>query len=504
MSYTPEINVFRRYDWLYSLVTTTNNTATLFTTPDASRELADALGAPSQGEGVLTHGELVAFVNLLATIKYGCGGQGELPYVGSFSEFMPYSMSSMLPIDNGKIEICNEIDLGYVSSTTKRYMHALKLGELVCRHPQEFVILMDAIKAIRILIRNQYEFMPLHERYPGRIASVASSMMMHGETRGHSAFDFVNTLISSKRVGGNIVLNTGAVDPTNVSVTFECGANPPVMPDLAKKLVASSIDSLVANKRALHAHIERLGQDLAEERLKIENAAFRNAFSIVSKAIQNGWRLESDSGYQYVVYPDKIFVERVLYQGTVIPLPEELRELLWVEDIRIQLSSRDLRGHVNTARGFHPHRGGGYPEDNFQPYREYEETANMNHICIGDFNGKPIDHFVLIPEAFKTVSYSTMFGNFPATLIGFWLGSVPEMPEYYKELRDSDEYDDDDEDRYDDDESFVHYDDFGLGKFVSDDYAGILMRIMNGDESCEEGLGNVYSSKDGRVKSDAR
>jgi hypothetical protein len=82
VSYTPEINVFRRYDWLYSLVTTTNNTATLFTTPDASRELADALGAPSQGDLRVTHGDMVAFVNLLATIKYGGGSQVEIPFVG--------------------------------------------------------------------------------------------------------------------------------------------------------------------------------------------------------------------------------------------------------------------------------------------------------------------------------------------------------------------------------------------------------------------------------------
>jgi hypothetical protein len=163
----------------------------------------------------------------------------------------------------------------------------------------------------------------------------------------------------------------------------------------------------------------------ADDRLKRSmSAGIRNGLQLAATLYKQGWEQRTVNGVECFVYPKKVFVTTVAdsYHKR-FTVPEECRELLYVYDITVPIDST-LYGLSNSnlgvkARGFHPHRS----SSSESYYTEEAHTKDLNKVCIGDLDGKPIEKITELIETLSGAYAPSMNGGMAARCIDCFFGS---------------------------------------------------------------------------------
>ena len=154
--------------------------------------------------------------------------------------------------------------------------------------------------------------------------------------------------------------------------------------------------------RNYDGQITKLQHDLAAERANKYSSSLR----FIGRLYEQGWRL-TDTG-NGITFPGRIYAEHVLYSGKLYPLPDELREKFFVENLFVPINSsiRDV-----TGIGFFPH---------------VEETmgSNPSYVCIGDLGGMQFERILDLVGNLKTINVHSMFDNAATAAINCLIGHM--------------------------------------------------------------------------------
>jgi hypothetical protein len=148
--------------------------------------------------------------------------------------------------------------------------------------------------------------------------------------------------------------------------------------------------------------IAKLQNDLDTERAQ----KYTSSMKFISRLYEQGWRL-TDAG-NGITYPGRIYAEHVLYSGRLYPLPAELQEKFFVEDLFVPL---DTYIHDVVGRGFFPHV-------------ERTMGRNQSYVCIGDLGGARFERILDLVGNLKTINVHSMFDNAAATAINCLIGHM--------------------------------------------------------------------------------
>lgn len=154
--------------------------------------------------------------------------------------------------------------------------------------------------------------------------------------------------------------------------------------------------------RNYDGQITKLQHDLAAERANKYSSSLR----FIGRLYEQGWRL-TDTG-NGITFPGRIYAEHVLYSGKLYPLPDELREKFFVENLFVPIDSSI---HDVTGIGFFPHveRGMG---------------SNPSNVCIGDLDGMQFERILDLVGNLKTINVHSMFDNAATAAINCLIGHM--------------------------------------------------------------------------------
>src|SRR5690606_13615234 len=133
--------------------------------------------------------------------------------------------------------------------------------------------------------------------------------------------------------------------------------------------------------RNYNGQITKLHRDLAAERANKYSSSLR----FIGRLYEQGWRL-TDTG-DGITFPGRIYAEYVLYSGKLYPLPDELREKFFVENLFVPIDSSI---HDVTGIGFFPHV-------------ERVMGSNPSYVCIGDLGGMQFERILDLVGNLKTI-----------------------------------------------------------------------------------------------------
>ena len=154
--------------------------------------------------------------------------------------------------------------------------------------------------------------------------------------------------------------------------------------------------------RNYDGQITKLQHDLAAERANKYSSSLR----FIGRLYEQGWRL-TDTG-NGITFPGRIYAEHVLYSGKLYPLPDELREKFFVENLFVPINSsiRDV-----TGIGFFPH---------------VEKTmgSDPSYVCIGDLGGMQFERILDLIGNLKTINVHSMFDNAATAAINCLIGHM--------------------------------------------------------------------------------
>lgn len=154
--------------------------------------------------------------------------------------------------------------------------------------------------------------------------------------------------------------------------------------------------------RNYDGQITKLQHDLAAERANKYSSSLR----FIGRLYEQGWRL-TDTG-NGITFPGRIYAEHVLYSGKLYPLPDELREKFFVENLFVPINSsiRDV-----TGIGFFPH---------------VEKTmgSDPSYVCIGDLGGMQFERILDLVGNLKTINVHSMFDNAATAAINCLIGHM--------------------------------------------------------------------------------
>ncbi len=154
--------------------------------------------------------------------------------------------------------------------------------------------------------------------------------------------------------------------------------------------------------RNYDGQITKLQHDLAAERANKYSSSLR----FIGRLYEQGWRL-TDTG-NGITFPGRIYAEHVLYSGKLYPLPDELREKFFVENLFVPINSsiRDV-----TGIGFFPH---------------VEKTmgSDPSYVCIGDLGGMQFERILDLVGNLKTINVHSMFDNAANAAINCLIGHM--------------------------------------------------------------------------------
>jgi len=139
---------------------------------------------------------------------------------------------------------------------------------------------------------------------------------------------------------------------------------------------------------------------------------------------KQGWEIKTVSNMECFVYPKKVFVTTVVGNDRKrYPFPEDCKEIMYLYDITVPIEA-SLYGLSNSnlgvkARGFHPHRGSGSDS----AYSDLSHVKDLNRVCIGDLDGKPIEKIVDLIDTLSGAYQPSMMGNMASRCVTCLFGS---------------------------------------------------------------------------------
>lgn len=154
--------------------------------------------------------------------------------------------------------------------------------------------------------------------------------------------------------------------------------------------------------RNYDGQITKLHRDLAAERANKYSSSLR----FIGRLYEQGWRL-TDTG-DGITFPGRIYAEYVLYSGKLYPLPDELREKFFVENLFVPIDSSI---HDVTGIGFFPHV-------------ERVMGSNPSYVCIGDLGGMQFERILDLVGNLKTINVHSMFDNAATAAINCLIGHM--------------------------------------------------------------------------------
>lgn len=154
--------------------------------------------------------------------------------------------------------------------------------------------------------------------------------------------------------------------------------------------------------RNYDGQITKLQHDLAAERANKYSSSLR----FIGRLYEQGWRL-TDTGNR-ITFPGRIYAEYVLYSGKLYPLPDELREKFFVENLFVPIDSSI---HDVTGIGFFPHV-------------ERVMGSNPSYVCIGDLGGMQFERILDLVGNLKTINVHSMFDNAASAAINCLIGHM--------------------------------------------------------------------------------
>jgi len=154
--------------------------------------------------------------------------------------------------------------------------------------------------------------------------------------------------------------------------------------------------------RNYDGQITKLHRDLAAERANKYSSSLR----FIGRLYEQGWRL-TDTG-DGITFPGRIYAEYVLYSGKLYPLPDELREKFFVENLFVPIDSSI---HDVTGIGFFPHV-------------ERVMGSNPSYVCIGALGGMQFERILDLVGNLKTINVHSMFDNAATAAINCLIGHM--------------------------------------------------------------------------------
>lgn len=162
----------------------------------------------------------------------------------------------------------------------------------------------------------------------------------------------------------------------------------------------------------------------ADDRLKRSmSTGVKTGLQLSMSLQKQGWEVKTIGNMDCFVYPNKVYVTTVVgNDGKRYPVPEDCREVMYLYDITVPIDS-SLHGLGNEkmgvkARGFHPHRGASGGD----AYHELSHATDLNRVCIGDLDGKPIEKIANLIDALAGAYQPSMMGNMAARCVGCLFG----------------------------------------------------------------------------------
>lgn len=434
--------------------------------------------------------DIVAFVTSLALCKYGGVTNGEIPNISLGS----YGNCDLSGVFEGTVFTSKNIELSRNNHTYRgctdinNIFEKNRIVDIIANNPCEFISFVTATKMMDIL--NLHRLNVGLKTGTKHVSGVYSTpVIVRTMDLPYETMDFVNAISSVPKLTGEIVIPMGNT-VQKIGIVLDSVGNK-ILPNSEqfRQIFDTMQSTLSYSRNAMHMSIARLEEHLSTDIDKVKRESFNRGVKLLSIANNAGWEIKGDGTPGYLVYDDRVEVDRVLYKGNVVPLPDELRGVFWLEDITIPIGEH-LSSDI-TAKGVHPHRCGF--DDGINTFEEISTMHNQMAICIGDLGGKPIERFVLIPEQMRCVSTGTAYGNTPQAVVEYWMGRELLQEFNYEETV----YDEDNDESYNETScADIDYAGLGLGEAICDRWGGILLDLLNDDDT---DIGEVYSGPTDRA-----
>jgi len=162
----------------------------------------------------------------------------------------------------------------------------------------------------------------------------------------------------------------------------------------------------------------------ADERIKRSmSVGVKTGLKLANQLVREGWKIETVDGKDSFVYPNKVYITSVHDGLKRYVMPEDCRDKLYLYDITVPID-QSLHGLNDSnlgvrAKGFHPHRSSG--SGNY--YDDLMHVTELNKVCIGDLEGKPIEKIVNLLDALAGAYKPSMMGNAASRCITVLFGS---------------------------------------------------------------------------------
>jgi hypothetical protein len=330
----------------------------------------------------------------------------------------------------------NSYDVSQLKVLNKNSMMVRDGGgiySLLERNIAEFITYLTWVKINEVL-----RF--VKSKFPEVNVDLGSSFEVVERTDG-AIFDIVRKLKESKdssfymldgKTGNKIKMSIdSSVPEVNTDLTAEYYHNE-FLSNMASYR-AGTVDSITG---AIKSADERIRRSMS--------VGVKTGMQLSRSLIKQGWVLEEVNGLDCFVYPKKVFVKSVVggtdRSGNMkrYTFPEECCDILYIYDITVPIDSV-LHGLSDSvlgvkARGFHPHRSSG----SSLPYGDLDSVTDLNKVCIGDLDGKPIEKIDALIESLSSAYQPSMIGNSASRCVSSLFGenfSGPITSDSSKELK---------------------------------------------------------------------
>jgi len=280
------------------------------------------------------------------------------------------------------------------------------------RNIAEFIVYLSYSKTNDIL-------RIIKSRNPNVNVDLASSFEVVERTDG-SMFDIVRKFRENKDT--NFFLRDGKTG-TEIKMTMDPNI-PEMKSDTTAEYYHEEMMRNLASYRAGTADTLLGAIRSADDRIKRSmSVGVKTGMVLAKNLLKDGWKIEEVNGVDCFVHPDKVYVTSVVgNDGRKYSFPEECKDIMYLYDITVPIDAC-LHGLNNNrigvkAKGFHPHRSSG--ASNY--YNDLEHTDELQVVCIGDLDGKPIENIVNLVDTLSCANRRSMMGNAASRCISTFFG----------------------------------------------------------------------------------
>lgn len=273
---------------------------------------------------------------------------------------------------------------------------------LIERNIAEFIVYLSWVK-INEVLRN------VKSKYPEVNVNLGSSFEIVERTDG-AVFDIVRKLKESKDT--SFYMLDGKTG-NKIKMLIDSSV-PEVQSDLTSEYFNDEFMRNMASYRAGTVDAITGAIKSADERIRRSmSVGVKTGIQLSRTLMKQGWIIDEVNGLDCFVYPEKVYVKSVVGGKDMkrYIFPDECCDVLYLYDITVPIDA-SLHGlNERTlgvkARGFHPHRSSG--SNNY--YGDLDHITDLNVVCIGDLEGKPIEKISLLIEALSSAYQPSMMGN---------------------------------------------------------------------------------------------